>query len=109
MDCSRCQACYSHDLKFRESLSEGNYQKWNESFYDSVSYLQRAMWSGKFPCSLTRSLSLASKGKPVTKEVVEFLKYILTDGQRMVANEGYIELHRSENRCRVFFLDNVKP
>lgn len=80
-----------------------------ESFYDSVPRLQRAMWSGKFPCALTRSLSLASKGKPGTKEVVEFLKYILTDGQKLVANEGYIELHRSENRCRVFFLDNVTP
>jgi phosphate transport system substrate-binding protein len=80
-----------------------------ESFYDSVPLLQRAMWSGKFPCALTRPLSLASKGKPGTKEVVEFLKYILTDGQRLVAKEGYIELHRSENRCRVFFLDNVSP
>lgn len=80
-----------------------------ESFYDSVPRLQRAMWTGKFPCALTRSLSFASKGKPGTKEVVEFLKYILTDGQRLVAGEGYIELHRSENRCRVFFLDNIKP
>jgi phosphate transport system substrate-binding protein len=80
-----------------------------ESFYDTVPRLQRAMWSGKFPCTLTRTLSLASKGRPRSKEVVEFLKYILTDGQRLVADEGYIELHRSENRCRVFFLDNVKP
>jgi phosphate transport system substrate-binding protein len=78
-----------------------------ENFYDSVTHLQRAMWSGKFPCVLTRPLSFAAKGKPDTKEVVEFLKWTLTDGQWLIPKQGYIELHRSENKCRVFFLSHA--
>ena len=78
-----------------------------ENYYDSVIHLQRAMWTGRYPCSLVRSLCIASKGKPRTKEIVDFLKYILTEGQNIVQDAGYIELHRSENKCRLFFLNNA--
>ena len=77
-----------------------------ENFYDSVVHLQRAMWTGRYPCSLVRNLCIASKGKPHTIEVVDFLKYVLTEGQTLVQDAGYIELHSSENKCRLFFLDS---
>ena len=69
-----------------------------ENFYDSVVHLQRAMWVGKYPCALNRDLYLVSKVKPNTKEVVEFIKWVLTDGQRFVPEMGYIELHSSETQ-----------
>jgi len=72
-----------------------------DTFYDSVPHLQRAMWTGLYPSSLIRDLRLASKGKPGTAEVVDFLKWILTNGQRMVAREGYIEVRTSEIRCKL--------
>jgi phosphate transport system substrate-binding protein len=77
-----------------------------EDIFDSVSHLQRAMWLGKFPCALTRNLYLASKGKPASKEVVEFLSWIVTDGQNLVPGAGYIELHTSEIQYLINALKN---
>jgi phosphate transport system substrate-binding protein len=67
-----------------------------EKIFDNATQLQRAMWLGKFPCSLIRNLYLVTKGKPHTREVAEFLYWVITDGQKLVADNGYIELHSSE-------------
>jgi len=72
-----------------------------DSYYDSVPSLQRAMWSGKYPAGLIRNLGLASMGKPASREIVEFLQWVLQDGQRLVAREGYIEVPSSQIRCRL--------
>jgi phosphate transport system substrate-binding protein len=77
-----------------------------ENFYESVSNLQRAMWSGRYPCVLTRNLYLVSNGKPATKEVVEFLIWVLTEGQKLVPSQGYIELHSFEIPPRLYALKN---
>jgi len=68
----------------------------NAKIYDSYEHLQRAMWLGKYPCSLIRNLYLVSKGKPRTREMVDFMYWIVTDGQRFVPENGYIELHTGE-------------
>jgi phosphate transport system substrate-binding protein len=67
-----------------------------EKIFDNAAQLQRAMWLGKFPCSLIRNLYLVTRGKPHTYEVAEFLHWVITDGQKMVAENGYIELYSSE-------------
>jgi len=67
-----------------------------EKIFDNAAELQRAMWLGKFPCSLIRNLYLVTKGKPHTREVAGFLYWVITDGQKLVADNGYIELHSSE-------------
>jgi phosphate transport system substrate-binding protein len=77
-----------------------------ENFYDSVPHLQRAMWMGRYPCALTRNLFFAANGKPATKELVEFLIWVLTDGQKFVAGQGYIELHSFEIPPRLYALKN---
>jgi len=69
---------------------------WKEKIFENSETLQRAMWLGKFPCSLIRSLYMVTKGKPKTREVAEFLYWVITDGQKFVADNGYIELHSSE-------------
>lgn len=69
---------------------------WKEKVFENASQLQRAMWLGKFPCSLVRNLYLVTNGKPRTQEVAEFLYWVITDGQDLVAPNGYIELHSSE-------------
>ncbi|MFH1161466.1 MAG: PstS family phosphate ABC transporter substrate-binding protein [bacterium] len=76
-----------------------------DSYYNSVPQLQRAMWTGKYPSILIRDLYLATKGKPATAEVVDFLRWVLTDGQRMVAREGYIEVRTSAIRCKLESLE----
>jgi phosphate transport system substrate-binding protein len=78
-----------------------------ENFYDSVPLLQRAMWSGRYPSVLVRQLSIVSKGFPKTRQEVEFLKYVLSAGQNLVAKGGYIELHSSEIQCRLKALEST--
>lgn len=68
----------------------------NLKIYDTYEHLQRAMWLGTYPSSLIRDLDLVSKGKPRTREIVDFIYWIITDGQRFIADNGYIELHSSE-------------
>jgi phosphate transport system substrate-binding protein len=75
-----------------------------ENFYNNVTSLQRAMWSGRYPCIMTRNLYLATKGKPLTAEVMQFLVWVLTDGQKIVAQQGYIELHSFEIPPRLYAL-----
>ena len=68
----------------------------NSKIFDSYEHLQRAMWLGRFPCSLIRNLYLVSQGKPRTREMVDFIYWIVTDGQHFVPENGYIELHTGE-------------
>ena len=91
------------NLEFVDSLSiiplDFNYNgaiDGHEKIFNNAKELQRAMWLGKFPCSLVRTLYVVTRGKPATKELTEFLYWIITDGQKFVAPEGYIELHSSE-------------
>jgi phosphate transport system substrate-binding protein len=44
-----------------------------ENFYGTVTGLHRAMWTGKYPCPLTRNLFLATLGEPASKEISSFL------------------------------------
>jgi len=77
-----------------------------EDFFDSVTHLQRAMWTGKYPCVLTRELYFVTKGKPVTSEVLDFLRWVLTKGQEIIGKQGYIELHSSEIQVNLEALKN---
>ncbi len=70
--------------------------KGNAKIFDSYEHLQRAMWLGRYPCSLIRNLYLVSKGKPRTREMVDFMYWIVTDGQHFVPENGYIELYSGE-------------
>jgi len=67
-----------------------------QKIFDTYEHLQRAMWLGKYPSTLIRDLDLVSKGKPRTREIIDFIYWIITDGQRFIADNGYIELHSSE-------------
>ena len=67
-----------------------------DNIFDSFDHLQRAMWLGKYPSALTRDLSLVTKGKPRTREMVDFLYWVVTDGQKFVPDNGYTELHSSD-------------
>ena len=64
--------------------------------FDTYDHLQRAMWLGKFPSALLRNLYIVSKGNPRTREMVDFVYWIVTDGQKFIPENGYIELHSSE-------------
>ena len=61
--------------------------------FNNIEEAHRALWLGVFPKSLCRELTISSLGKPSDQAIVEFLRYVLTDGQENVAKTGLCELN----------------
>jgi phosphate transport system substrate-binding protein len=64
----------------------------DEDFYNTRDEIVRAIAAGKYPSPPARLLHLVSQGKPQKKVVMEFIQWILTDGQGYVPESGYISL-----------------
>lgn len=67
-----------------------------ENFYDDKDQLVAAIADGRYPSPPARDLYLVSNGVPTNPAVVEFLKYILTEGQAANAEVGYIALSQEK-------------
>jgi phosphate transport system substrate-binding protein len=63
-----------------------------ESFYENRDSLVEAIGAGIYPSPPARDLHFVSHGKPTRTVVVEFIRWVLTDGQRFVDEAGYIRL-----------------
>lgn len=63
-----------------------------EDFYADKGALSKAIADGKYPSPPARDLYLVTKGVPTDPVVVAFLKYVLTEGQKVNATAGYIEI-----------------
>lgn len=63
-----------------------------EDFYATSTELNAAIAEGKYPSPPARNLFLVSNGLPVKPEVLAFLEFILTDGQKYAPEVGYIGL-----------------
>jgi phosphate transport system substrate-binding protein len=55
-----------------------------------------AIKNGQYPSPPARNLYLISNGKPDNEAVLAFLRYILTDGQKLVPEAGYVELNKNK-------------
>jgi phosphate transport system substrate-binding protein len=62
----------------------------DENFYNTMEDIINAISKGKYPSPPARDLYFVTKGKPVNKATAEFLKWVLTDGQKYVHESGYI-------------------
>jgi phosphate transport system substrate-binding protein len=95
-------AIYVYDIKSRKKYEDlevipvdlnGNGKIDNdEDFYDSLDDVMNAIKTGKYPSPPARDLYFVSKGKPEKEEVIEFIKWILTEGQKYVKDAGYVQL-----------------
>lgn len=68
----------------------------DENFYDTVDQLIAAIVAGKYPSPPARDLYYVTVGKPKNPIVKEFIKYILTDGQKFVTEAGYIKFSKEK-------------
>jgi phosphate transport system substrate-binding protein len=68
----------------------------DENFYESLNDLINAIATNKYPSPPARELYFVTKGKPQKKEVLEFIKWVLTDGQKFVHESGYIDLPKDK-------------
>ena len=62
----------------------------DEDFYENKDTLIKAVSDGKYPSPPARDMYLVTKGKPTDPVIVEFLKYVLTEGQKF--NGTYIPM-----------------
>ena len=63
-----------------------------EKFYNNQDQIVQAIANNIYPSPPARDLYFVSKGKPANPATIHFLNWILTDGQKFVKSNGYIEL-----------------
>lgn len=69
----------------------------DENFYNNMNELIAAIAAGKYPSPPARELYFVTKGNPKNNKVLtEFIKWVLTDGQKYVHNAGYIALPKEK-------------
>ena len=66
-----------------------------EDFYGDRESVMAAIADGRYPSPPARRLHLVAKSRP-TGVVAEFLRWVITDGQKMAADAGYIPLAPAE-------------
>ena len=64
-----------------------------ENFYATQDELVGAIANGSYPSPPARALHFVSQGRPAKKEVLEFMKWVLTEGQQYIPEAGYITLN----------------
>lgn len=64
----------------------------DENFYGTLDEIMKAIADDKYPSPPARDLYLISKGKPTKKATIDFLNWLLTDGQKFVHEAGYVQL-----------------
>jgi phosphate transport system substrate-binding protein len=68
----------------------------DENFYNTQDEIMKAISEGKYPSPPARDLYFVTCGKPQRKVVVEFIKWILTNGQKYVHESGFINLPKDK-------------
>ncbi|MCX6182276.1 MAG: extracellular solute-binding protein [Bacteroidetes bacterium] len=68
----------------------------DENFYNNLDQISAAIKSGKFPSPPARDLYFVTKGKPQDKAVVEFIQWVLTEGQQFVTSSGYVAFDKEK-------------
>jgi phosphate transport system substrate-binding protein len=63
-----------------------------EDFYMNMDEVIKAINDGRYPSPPARDLYFVSGGKPANPLVITFLKWILTDGQKLVFEAGYVNI-----------------
>ncbi|MDY0024569.1 MAG: PstS family phosphate ABC transporter substrate-binding protein [Lentimicrobium sp.] len=64
----------------------------DENFYASFDELLQAISTGIYPSPPARELYFVSKGRPRKQKVIDFLRWVITDGQQYVKEAGYVPL-----------------
>lgn len=100
-----CCQRYAYDLNTRTEIPDikiipfdcdgnGILEK-KEKFYNNLDELRRAMWSGKYPCHSFLNYYIATAEEPTNKLHIEFMKWVMTEGQMHLESEGYVLLRTS--------------
>ncbi len=79
-----------------------------EKIYDNLNDFSRGVWIGKYPKTLICELYSVSNGIPKNETEVAFLKWVLTEGQQILVNNGFSELVYNERQTKLEKLNDHK-
>jgi phosphate transport system substrate-binding protein len=93
---------YAYDAKSKRAvkgimilpldLDESGWIESDENFYGTRDEIIQAIALDIYPSPPARDLFFVTKGKPKTRLLIEFIKWVLTEGQKFVPETGYIGL-----------------
>ena len=63
-----------------------------ENFYDNLSSVEQAVLNGGYPSPPVRNLYFVCKQKPTDQLLLNYFKWVLTDGQQYIKAAGYVPL-----------------
>lgn len=70
----------------------------DERFYDTMDQLMAAISEGKYPSPPARNLYLVTAGKSKNPVVRDFLKYVITKGQKLTAPAGFVNINKEQQK-----------
>jgi glycine cleavage system H lipoate-binding protein/ABC-type phosphate transport system substrate-binding protein len=70
----------------------------NEKIYDDFNDFSRGVWIGKYPKALFGNIYTVAKGQPENAAEMAFIRWVLADGQKYLAVNGYSDLLVSERQ-----------
>lgn len=76
-----------------------------EDFYKNRDEITKAINDGRYPSPPARELNFVCKGRPSKSPLKEFMKWVLTDGQKYVSETGYINLSQEKLSSEMGKLD----
>lgn len=63
-----------------------------ENFYDNLNSVETAVLNGSYPSPPVRDLYFVCKQKPTNQHILDYFKWVLTDGQHFIKDAGYVPL-----------------
>lgn len=72
-----------------------------EKIYSNLNDFKRGVWIGKYPKLLTTNIYSVSNGLPKNEEEIAFLRWVITEGQQMLNQNGFCELVFSERQSKL--------
>ncbi|WP_297093891.1 hypothetical protein [uncultured Draconibacterium sp.] len=72
-----------------------------ENIYASSEQFERSVWIGKYPHSMIYNIYAVSSAFPENAEINNFLSWITSSGQVLVAQNGFTELVHSEKQSNL--------
>jgi len=74
---------------------------YNESIYQDMNVFTRGIWIGKYPKSLYSNIYTVATVKPTNVNEIDFVKWVLTEGQQFITPNGFSELVSAERQSKV--------
>lgn len=76
-----------------------------EDIYGSMESFARGVWIGKYPKSLSINIYAVSATKPSDHLQIDFLKWVITDGQKFLRENGFSNLIYNEQIAQLAKFD----